>query len=105
MDPDADDGLIHPQNSPITQQSVLPLSSRLIPSQIPATFVRKATPRRNHGEGPSVNQGMDAFQEAKQEMPTNYTESDFVLIRLHELSAGTISILVTNRERVGRSMS
>jgi hypothetical protein len=32
------------------------------------------------------------------EMPTNYTEDEFELIRLHQRSAGTISILVTNQE-------
>jgi hypothetical protein len=48
---------------------------------------------------------MDAFQEAEPEMLTNYTDNDFILIMLHEPSAETISVLVTNRERVGRSMS
>jgi hypothetical protein len=40
----------------------------------------------------------------KTEMPTIYTSNDFVLIMLHQPSAGTISVLVTTQERVGRTM-
>ena len=38
-------------------------------------------------------------------MPTFHSENDFSLIRLHERNAGTISIPVTTRERVARTMS
>jgi hypothetical protein len=38
-------------------------------------------------------------------MPTFYTGNDFVLIMLHWRSARTISVSVTNEERVGRTMS
>src|ERR1700694_2442789 len=38
-------------------------------------------------------------------MPIIYTANDFVLVRLHERRARTISDSVTSRERVGRSMS
>ena len=46
-----------------------------------------------------------ASQRAKTQLPIIYTVDDFVLIRLHGRSAGTISVSVTGRERVGRSMS
>ena len=59
---------------------------------------------RNLGAGSSVNQPTIASRNAKPKMPTNYTANDFVLIRLHRRRARTISVLVTTRERVGRSM-
>jgi Protein of unknown function (DUF2735). len=48
---------------------------------------------------------MTALQNAKPGMPTFYTGNDFVLIMLHYPCAGTISVSVTNEERVGRTMS
>src|SRR5258706_9233010 len=41
---------------------------------------------------------------AKTKLPIIYTADDFVLIRLHGRRAGTISVSVTGRERVGRSI-
>jgi hypothetical protein len=80
-------------------------SGRLKPRQSQAIFIKKAGRPRNLGNGPSVSQSSDASQEAKSEMPTIYTPNDFALSRLHQRSAETISISVTSRERVGRSMS
>jgi hypothetical protein len=54
---------------------------------------------------PSVSHLPIASHDAKTEMPTNYTFDDFVLIMLHYRRAGTISVLVTSQERVGRTMS
>ena len=80
-------------------------SVRLKQRQSPATFPKKARRFRNLAEGPSVSQSPAAPQRAKPGMPTFYTENDFSLVRLHQPSAGTISISVTSRERVGRSLS
>jgi hypothetical protein len=69
-------------------------------------FIAKAGPFRNLGDSStSVDHPRAASTEAKAKMPTKYTEYDFVLIRLHEWGAGTISTSVTTQERVGRSMS
>jgi hypothetical protein len=81
------------------------LPFRLKPRHLPATFVKKAGRARNLGDGSSVSQSSHAFHGAKTKMPTIYTGNDFDFIRLHERSAGTISNSVTDRERVGRSMS
>jgi hypothetical protein len=82
---------------------VLPF--RLKPRQWPAIFFKKWRSSRNLGDRSSLSQSGIASQDAKAEMPTNYTGNDFVLIRLHPRRAQTISISVTTRERVGRSMS
>jgi hypothetical protein len=81
------------------------LGFRLKPRQWPAIFFKKWLSSRNLGDGSSLNQSAIASQGAKAEMPTNYTGNDFVLIRLHPRRARTISISVTNQERVGRSIS
>jgi hypothetical protein len=81
------------------------LPFRLKPRHWPATFIKKAGPSRNLDDGSSVSQSVGAFHGAKTKMPTIYTANDFVLIRLHERSAGTISNSVTDQERVERSMS
>ena len=81
------------------------LSFRLKLRHGPATFANKAGSARNLCHGPSVSQSMAASPDAELEMPTIYTRSDFVLIRLHRRHAGTISESVTSRKRVGRSMS
>jgi hypothetical protein len=78
---------------------------RLKQRQSPATFPKKAGRLRNLAEGLSVSQSPAAPQRAKPGMPTFYTENDFSLVRLHQPSAGTISISVTSRERVGRTNS
>jgi Protein of unknown function (DUF2735) len=60
---------------------------------------------RNLGDGSSVSQFAAVRFVAKTGMPTNCTFNDFILIMLHQASARTISISVTTRERVGRSMN
>jgi hypothetical protein len=69
---------------------VLPF--RLKPRQWPAIFFKKWRCPRNLGDRSSLNQSAIASQDAKAEMPTNYTENDFVLIRLHPRRARTISV-------------
>jgi hypothetical protein len=81
------------------------LAVRLKQRQSPATFFKKAGRLRNLGDGLSVSQPPAASGRAKPKMPIFCTENDFSLIRLHQRNAGTISISVTSRERVGRSMS
>ena len=65
----------------------------------------KPAPLRNLGNSPGVSQSAAASQRAKTKLPIIYTANDFVLIRLHGRRAGTISISVTGRERVGRNIS
>jgi uncharacterized protein DUF2735 len=94
-----------PRLSPITQHSQPVSRLRLKPRHWPAIFTNKARRSRNLGDSSSVSQPTVASQGAKSEMPTIYTPDDFVLIRLHERRARTISDSVTSRKRVGRSIS
>ena len=54
--------------------------------------------------GSRVSRLPSASQAAEAKMPTNYTADDFLVVRLHPLRAPTISVLVTTRERVGRTI-
>jgi hypothetical protein len=45
-----------------------------------------------------------ASRAAEPKMPTNYTANDFLVVRLHPPRAPTISVSVTTRERVGRTI-
>jgi len=101
----AESARLGPIPRPIWGQSAPGLSFRLNPRHSSAIFLKKARRPRNLGDGPSVSQRVVASQEANTKMPTIYTGNDFVLVRLHEQRARTISDSVTSRERVGRSMS
>src|ERR1700732_722410 len=68
------------------------------------TFLKKAGRCRNLGKAGRVSPSPPAFAAAKVELPIFYTENDFVLSRLRNRGALTISGSVTTRERVGRSM-
>ena len=61
-------------------------------------------PISNHRLGSSVGHLPIASQAAEPEMPTKYTADDDLVVRLHPLRAPTISVLVTTRERVGRTI-
>ena len=78
---------------------------RLNPRQSRGTFVRKSSSLGNLGDSSSVSHSTGAVHGAKSGMPTFYTGNDFVLIMLHWRSAQTISLSVTNEERVGRTLS
>jgi hypothetical protein len=78
---------------------------RTKPRHAPATFPKKAEPWRNLGDSPCVDQGVIAALKAECELPNICTKNEFDLIMLHQRRAGTISISVTKRERVGRSIS
>jgi hypothetical protein len=75
-----------------------------MPRHLPATFPKKARRSRNLTTAQALVRQRVAFHDAKTKMPIIYTEDDFVFITLHGRSAGPISISVTSRERVGRSM-
>src|SRR5260370_23907300 len=94
-----------PRRRPISQQSACCWSLRLKPRHWPAIIIKSARRSRNLGHGPGVSQSVVASKEANPKMPTIYTRNDFVLVRLHQPRTRTISISVTSRERVGRSMS
>jgi hypothetical protein len=88
----------------VLQQSEAAPASRLNPRHSRATSVWKTSSIRNLSDSPSVSQSAGASHDAKAKLPTIYTGNDFVLIMLHYRSARTISVSVTSRERVGRSM-
>jgi hypothetical protein len=67
--------------------------------------MRLPAPLRNLADSSGVDHPTAALQEAKSEMPKIYTEGDLSLIMLHLPGAQTISGSVTNRERVGRTIT
>jgi hypothetical protein len=89
---------------PILWQREAVQHPRLKPRQSPATFVINGGCFGNLRIGSSVRHLLIAPQVAEPKMPTNCASGDFLLIRLRPGRAPTISVLVTTRERVGRTI-